>query len=162
MNIRHGMFRLWLVVSILWVAVIVVIGWDNIIQDRWYAGAPFWEGDPLAELPVVCADARGIVNTDYTSKSAVEPWNRDRSPSYACWYEEARFRALWPEYSDLTHLQISDKLYERLGWSRQFQGDQFERTKPVLLFALLPPAVLFLIGALFLWAFAGFARPKEP
>lgn len=130
-------------------------------RHRVHAGSPFWENDPLAELPVPCPDARGIANTDFTAKMAVEPWNRYRDPSHACWYEESRFRTLWPEYADLTHLQISGKLYERLGWSREFEGNKFERTKPVVMFALLPPVILFLIGALFLWAFAGFASPKK-
>ncbi|MDI7862374.1 hypothetical protein MRS76_10430 [Rhizobiaceae bacterium n13] len=137
------------------------IWWSDIQRDRWIAGDPWWEADALADLPVRCEEARGAVNVDYRIEDAAEPWNRYRTPSQACWYDEAKFRALWPEYTDLKHEDLSRKLYQSLGWSPEFDGDRFERTKMAALFALVPPLFLLVIGAALAWAFSGFRRPKE-
>ena len=158
MNVRRGLFRLWLVASLLWVAAITAIGWGEVSKDRWITGDPFWESSALAALPVRCEDARGVANVDYKSDPAVEPWNRYLSPSNACWYDEARFRVLWPEYADMKHFDLSRQLYKSLGWSQTFEGDRYERTKRVAIVALAPPLAVLLVGSLIFWAFAGFRR----
>ncbi|WP_160010717.1 hypothetical protein [Rhizobium sp. 18055] len=160
MNIKRGLFRLWIVVSFLWVAAVGFMGWQEISKDRWWIGNPWYEADLIADLPVRCEQARGAKGTDYAVRHAAEPWNRYRDPPQACWYTEDRFRALWPEYKDLAFATVSADLYRTLGWSPRFDGDRFLRTRPIAYFAFIPPLVVMIIGCLFVWAVSGFARQK--
>ncbi|KQZ47447.1 hypothetical protein [Ensifer sp. Root558] len=160
MNIKRGMFRLWLVFSVLWIASMTVIWWPDIQRDTWTIGDRWWEADALANLPVRCEYARGAINADYRIGVAAEPWNQHRAPSQACWYSEKRFRALWPEYADLDHASLSNKLYQSLGWTPQIEEDRFERTKRAMFFAFIPPILLLAIGSALFWALSGFSRPK--
>ena len=161
MDVRRVLYRIWIVVSLSWVTAVIALGWGEIKKDRWITGTPWSESSALAALPVRCEDARGAIDVDYKVKPASEPWNRYRTPSSACWYDEARLRALWPEHADLKHFDLSRQLYKSLGWSPTFEGDDYERTKTVALLALLPPAFLLLAGSLVVWAFAGFRSPVK-
>lgn len=156
MNIKRGLFRLWIVVSFLWVVLIVGLSWSDIRRDRWLAEEAWWDSDPLADLPVRCEEARGSATIDYRIEDAPEPWNRVREPSKACWYSEERFRTLWPEYSVLEHVDLSLKLYRSLGWEPEFARDPFDHTKRAAAFALIPPIAMLFVGSLFVWALSGF------
>ncbi|PDT05137.1 hypothetical protein CO666_05770 [Rhizobium chutanense] len=154
MNIKRGLFRLWLVLSIIWIAVFVFISWDSIERDEWWSGDP----DIYADLPVPCGKARGTEGKDYSQRLAPEPWNTVRNPGSACWYPERKFRALFPFYNGNSHGKVSKMLYDELGWEPAEGGDKFLRTKPVVLAALLPPLLVLAVGSALVWAFSGFAR----
>jgi hypothetical protein len=160
MNIKRGLFRLWVVLTLLWVVGVAFVGGGNITSDTAWGGQP-WLADPIAAFPVLCSDYRGKQGADFQVKRAFEPWNEYRQPSQACWYDAAKFRQLWPEYKDLSDNEVMDKLYTRLDWYHA-SFDPLYNTKVVLMKALIPPAVIFVIGFLFVWAFSGFARPKTP
>jgi len=49
-------------------------------------------------VPVLCKEARGKDGEDYDASG---PWNDYRAEKL-CWYEEPKFRRLYPEYKDLT------------------------------------------------------------
>lgn len=159
MNIKRGLFRLWVVLTVLWVAGVILVGWNNITDDPAWGGQP-WLASPIASFPVLCSEARGAAGVDYVAKVANEPWNQYRDNRQACWYDAAKFRQMWPEFKDLSDNDVLDRLYTDLGWYHS-SFDPLHNTKIVLMKALIPPAVIFVIGGLFVWAFAGFARPRK-
>jgi hypothetical protein len=161
MNIKRGLFRLWLVFSIFWIAGVGLLGADTIKADKWWKGNEWWEDPPLAFLPVQCGDARGVKDKDYEAQQAFEPWNIYRTPSTACFYTVENFRRLFPEYKDLSREDLSKKLYAKLDWAPAFDGDRFEHTKTVTSAALIPPLATLLCGSLIFWAFAGFSSKSE-
>ncbi|NEI11057.1 hypothetical protein GR220_03490 [Rhizobium leguminosarum] len=158
MNIKRGLFRLWVALSLLWVIGVGVVEWSNVTSDQAWGGQP-WLADPIAAFPVLCSEARGTSGVDYQVKAAFEPWNQYRDNKQACWYDAAKFRQTWPEYKDLSDNEVIDKLYDSLDWYHP-SLDPLYNTKIVLMKAFIPPVVIFLIVSLFVWAFAGFARPK--
>ena len=162
MNIKRGLFRSWVVVSLLWVAVTspIVVGMAS--GDKWLKGSEWWETEPLNLLPVRCEDARGQAGTDYQRTVAFEPWNRFRSPGEACFYTLENLRSLWPEYASIERSDASKALYDKIGWSAVFEGDRFEGTKTAALIAVAPPIAMLLLGLLVMWAVAGFRnRPFD-
>ncbi len=160
MNARHWLFRLWLLITFLWIVVLGVISWPMAIKDYGWADSSQLGQYRSAELPVRCEEARGTVHLDYWVREAAEPWNRDdyETPSHACWYNEQRFRALWPEYKNMPLADLSAELYRSLEWSQQFNGDPYLHTKLAALVAFVPSLALFAVGRLFAWAFVGAIR----
>ncbi|MBB3446425.1 hypothetical protein [Rhizobium sp. BK379] len=157
MNIKRGLFRLWLVLSVLWIVAVGFMSWESIQRDEW------WSGDPnvFADLPVHCENASGSADVDYYRREAPEPWNAYRTPGSACWYSEHRFRQLFPSYNSISHAKLSEMLYQNLGWEMARSSDKYDRTKSAAMTAFIPPAFTFVIGAALVWAFSGFARPKQ-
>src|SRR5437867_10460472 len=107
MNIRRGMFRLWVVSSALFVFGISAASY-NTIRDEFRASSIDYDvifkqysGDTL--LPVDCRQARGVATTDYSLNKG------------SCWYTTAIFRRLYPEYKDVNDHDLSEKLYTKAG-----------------------------------------------
>jgi hypothetical protein len=93
MNWRRGLFRLWLVFSVLFAIGAVSF---NYIKGE-FDQLSFKEAmkNDILMVPVDCSLARGAEKTDYI---------KDINPSArnACWYQSPKFRRLYPEYADLT------------------------------------------------------------
>ncbi|NEH32651.1 hypothetical protein [Rhizobium ruizarguesonis] len=157
MNIKRGLVRMWLVLSVIWIVAAIFISWESIKLDEW------WSDDPnvYADLPVPCDKARGTEGRDYSQRPAPEPWNAVRNPGSACWYGEDKFRILFSFYDGDSHGKVSKMLYGELGWEPAEGNDKFLRTKPVVMTALIPPLLAYAVGTAFVWAFSGFARPKQ-
>jgi hypothetical protein len=162
LNIKRGLFRVWLVMTIVWIALVMVLSWDQIARDKAWIGVGPWENDRLSYLPVRCEDARGAATTDYERREPQEPWNQYRDIKQACFYDQERYRQLWPEYADLDHKALEESLYERLGWETQIVEDPLSRTKTAATVAFGPPMLILVFGTAILWAFAGFRRPEKP
>jgi hypothetical protein len=145
-NVRRGLFRLWVVLSSLWVILIVAVSFAPVHEEFGKAAsmriinAGSWEPDE----PVECSEARG---TDF------------RREGELCWYSLAVFRKLYPEYADLKEKDLSEKLYAKAGrpltpirpWG--LLGE-----KAAL--ALGPPIAVLIIGWAFIWALSGFLHPE--
>jgi hypothetical protein len=107
MNVRRGMFRLWIVCSAIFVLGVGAASYSGIREEFRAAGIDYdamakkYGGDTL--LPVDCGQARGAVATDYSSNDGL------------CWYTTAMFRRLYPEYKDLTDHDLSEKVYAKAG-----------------------------------------------
>jgi hypothetical protein len=84
MNLRRGFFRLWLVLSILYVAAIGAIFFNDVKGEFDKARNPFYAADMLS-LPVACKDARGTEGTDYFMEG---PWVDYQGREKFCWYQE--------------------------------------------------------------------------
>ncbi|MBX5001456.1 hypothetical protein [Rhizobium lentis] len=115
--------------------VVAFFSWEVVRRDEWWSGDP----DIYADLPVRCENVKGTADVDYALREAPEPWNAYRTPGFACWYTEHRFRQLFPSYASISHAKLGEMLYENLGWESVKDRDKFERTKPLLMGAFLPP-----------------------
>ncbi|AYM12289.1 hypothetical protein At1D1108_26630 [Agrobacterium tumefaciens] len=156
MNIKRGLFRLWLVLSILFAIAIFAMGYSQ-IKAEFDKGALLAEilSHDLIHIPVLCAQTRGKLDEDYFLQSGDEV----KRPWQTCWYKMPSFRALFPEYKDMSDEDLATKTYEEVGrpltppkpWQTLagFAGLAFG----------LPLAVL-VIGSAFVWAFSGFSRPR--
>src|SRR5262245_25155998 len=122
MNLRRGFFRIWLDFSALYVVAVVAIFYGDVREQFRKATlrAEFKKaGADLLLVPVLCKDARSKDGEDYDSSG---PWNDYRSEEL-CWYQEPKFRRLYPEYEDLAEDDLSERLYHRAGL-------QIERPRP--------------------------------
>ncbi len=163
MNLRRGLFRLWLVVSILWMVAVFALGLEHISRDIDQAELMRAVAQDTTLVPVFCSKARGMPGTDYaTTLSQPGPWDKYANPlpQDACWYELSSFRRLWPEYADLSDETLTQKLYREAG-SPLKQIVPYDATKRIALVAILPPLAIFLLGCLLLWVVSGF-RPSKP
>ncbi|MBY5837091.1 hypothetical protein J3P71_09375 [Rhizobium leguminosarum] len=157
MNIKRGLFRLWLVLSVMFAIAVFVFTYDSIKRE-------FEKSSLLAEIPandeemipVSCYQTRGTRKVDFELAPGVteaKPWER-------CWYGLKKFRALFPEYKDIDDEQLVTKTYleanvplyparpwQALGW--------------ITLFAFGIPLGFLIVGGSLVWAFAGFIRQSK-
>jgi len=146
LNVRRGLFRLWLVLSCLWAILITAFSFVPVQEEfakaasRRELGAASWVPDE----PIDCAMARGI---EYRREGSL------------CWYSLPTFRKLYPEYAGLPEKDLSEKLYAKAGLP----------LKPIRPWPMLwekvalatgPPVGILVLGWAFLWALSGFAHPE--
>lgn len=165
MNIRRGLFRLWLVLSVLWVLTVGAFSYQEISRDLSFSPRFPQADGSIAIVPIFCGMTRGIAGKDYTTKDGQSPgpWDTYAKPNPFdnCWYELPAFRKLWPEYADMADDTLTTKLYRDVAEPIKVINPA-AGMKSVALLAIIPPIVLLLFGSLFVWVIAGFARPKEP
>jgi len=157
MNWKRGLFRLWLVLSALFIIATAVVSFPDVKGEfdkarlQAQAQAQQWPGELL--VPVACSDARGKGGEDY-----------EVPPSWAgtnqCWYRVGKFRVLYPEYKDLSDKQLEDRLYEKAGMPRPHPSPWTLLLK-TLGIAIGVPLMILVIGAALLWSFAGFAVERK-
>jgi hypothetical protein len=147
LNPRRGLFRLWIILSSLWVILICATSIALVREE--FAKAARMRNMNVAswipDEPVDCSTARG---TEY---------RRDGS---LCWYALPTFRKLYPEYNDLKEQELSEKLYAKAGipltpirsWPLLFER---------IALAFAPPIAILLLGWAFIWALSGFARTES-
>lgn len=152
MNIKRGLFRLWIVCAVLYAAGTLLIGYQQISQEfnkGLISEIPSY-GQP--EIPVYCKDARGNrSNLDYRlDEDATE-----QTPYTKCWYGLSRFRNIYPEYKDVSDEDLVKKTYTAT-------GVLYAPPQPWIIlsqwigFAVGIPLIVLAIGAAFVWAFSGF------
>ena len=62
MNWRHGLFRLWIVGSALFVLAVAFVSYDDIKKQ--FGDANDWGTSSEVLVPQLCADARGVAGAD--------------------------------------------------------------------------------------------------
>lgn len=151
MNLARGLFRLWLVVSVMWIVGVGSLATFDLAR-KYDRNAP-WVNDPVL-YPVACDKARGVKGIDYEGGTVIEgPWDR-----YTCWYSIESIRRLYPEYTDVSDATLGQRLYEVAG--RPLQS-WWSNTLPYLFAALAPPAAVLAVGSALAWAVAGFRRTQS-
>ncbi len=148
MNFRAGVFRLWIVSSVLFIVAVGVASYSDIRNEFRIANTDY---DAIAEqlggyslLPTFCNLARGSSGTDYTTEK-----------DGLCWYKVQDFRRLYPEYKDLNDKVLSEKLYAKVGQPLQHIHPWHKVFKTAAIAVGVPLAV-FLLGWSLFWALAGF------
>jgi hypothetical protein len=145
LNVRRGLFRLWLICSVAWVATFSYIGYQEFraVRDAWHA--PSWE----VLLPTDCSVARGVQGTDFENHEG------------HCWYSMPKFRTFFPEYRDLSDDDLANKLYTRLG-VLPVDRSGFKELRQAGLIAVGVPLVVLVLGWALIWAISGFRGPLSP
>jgi hypothetical protein len=159
MNFRQGFFRIWVVGSILFIGAVGVFSYDKVSGEFNRASLDF-SNQGILLVPVLCRDARGKVNVDYSPPEG--PWTDYTASAGICWYQIDVLRRFYPEYKDLSQDVVSDRLYKKAGMV-------LDPARPwgtlgwVLLIALGIPAFVLLLGMALGWALSGFfsTRPKQ-
>lgn len=151
MNVRRGLFRLWVIMSIVFVVVQFWISAPR-IRDEFRRAALDKQTEETTTLivPVNCSEARGTVGTDY-----------DKHPPL-CWYQMSKFRSLYPEYSDLGEDDLAAKLYKNAGLAFEQPRTPWALVGQVSAFAIGVPLAVLVVGTGLVWAFAGFTRDANP
>jgi peptidoglycan/LPS O-acetylase OafA/YrhL len=156
MNIRRGLFRTWVVLSVLFIIVVAIFGWRT-VEDE-FQKAAFLElikGD-ITLVPLFCEDARGKLNEDYT----LEPGRTYVLPKEKCWYEMPKLRALYPEFKAMTDDELVDKTYKKVG-QKLTPVEPWWTVASLSAFALAIPLLFLALGSAIYWALAGFGGHKQ-
>lgn len=143
MNWARGLFRLWIVTSFAWAALIVFLGPTGVVQI-W--AKPIFVVPPPETVPPDCFpdNANSIGKTGATTDTALTLAERDaldalNNPKPSC--NKGRF-----ETNELTSPPLVRAWYDR--WVKYFAA------------LALAPLLLLLAGGGLLWASRGFARPN--
>jgi len=135
-NIRRGLFRLWVVASLLFLIWLGWLSYDEIRSEFKYASLG---------LPADCGKARGSSGKDYEEDGGL------------CWYDQSKFRKLFPEYKDLSDEDLSDKLYAGTGLPHR-PARPWAKLLGTLGFATGVPLAALALGWSLIWALSGFCR----
>jgi hypothetical protein len=150
LRVAHGLFRLWILGTALFVLIIAFVSYSDIKKQFRESALQHY-----LMVPVRCGQARGVVGTDYERNPGFEPNEVD-----SCWYGMSKFRALYPEYKDLSDQELSRKLYAQHGMPTGDLPNPWETLATQASIALGIPLVVLIFGASLRWAFAGFSAKR--
>ena len=157
MKWSRGLFRLWLVSTLLWIAIVGVASRTQIRAAFSKAEeAKQWDAVGTTMLPVNCNAAKGKEGTDFKKEEA-GPWIDFRPDPKVrlCWYEASNFRPLFPEYADLSDRELEDKLYAAANLPVSTPHPWGDLAS-VIAAALGPPVLVLVLGGALMWALKGF------
>jgi hypothetical protein len=161
MNWRRGLFRLWIVGSVLFVIAVAFVSYSEIKKgfDE-TALQHYLEANTELLVPVLCGEARGVAGTDYTTQPG--PWDiyAKPNPFDNCWYVISKFRPLYPEYKDLSDKELSKKLHADLGVTIRDLPNPWVTLGVWASIAFGVPLVVLILGSSLVWAFSGFATKR--
>ena len=167
MNFRRGLFRLWIIGSVLFVLAVAFFSYAEIKKqfNDIVIQAAFDERKVEFIVPQLCGTARGVVGKDYTTKSGQNPgpWDEYTTPNYFdnCWYAMSKFRPLYPEYKDVSDNELSRKLYADYGEPGRDLPNPWATIGTWASIALGIPLVVLILGSSLVWAFSGFAATRK-
>jgi hypothetical protein len=166
MNWQRGLFRLWIVGSVLFVIAVAFVSYGDIKRqfDAPWGEAHVWH----VTVPQLCGEARGVAGTDYTTQQDRDPgpWDTYAKPNPfdKCWCALSKFRPLYPEYNDLPDGELVRKLYA--AHDTLTFDDLIPAPKPWATMAMWAtialgiPLVVLILGSSLVWAFSGFAAKR--
>jgi hypothetical protein len=146
-NLRRGLFRLWIILACLFVITVGIASTGG-IRDEFKRASTTNKWGWALMVPVDCSEARGKLASDYS-----------KAKDGLCWYEMPKFRTQYTEYKDLKDDQLSDRLYEKAGipltpirpWTKVMQAAGI---------ALGVPVAVLILGWSLMWAFSGFRHTQ--
>lgn len=154
MNWSTGLFRLWLVGTTIWAGFILFFTVPEITNAFRRAYVP--EGYAIL-VPIDCKLAKGAEGKDYKLEEQ-GPWIRYRAnPNQKfCIVTEEQAREAMPELRDYSRADLAETLTAAQG-----NFTPYPRPWQLLLSSsgllVLPPLVIFSLGAALLWALRGFS-----
>jgi len=160
-RLRRGLFRLWLVLSAVFV---LAVGWsyfDAVRTEFDRAELLYKMGHDRALLPMECNKARGIEDKDYTrAQPSHGELYRLRPNQPTCWYTPDKLRVLYPEYATMGDVALAQKLFAATGIPLQKAPAPFALGLRVALLAIGAPLLVLALGTGLLWAIGGFLRER--
>ena len=174
MNIRGGLFRLWIVFAVIFATAIFMFCGDALYNEFKQAYFVWKLKSDILMVPVDCKETRGKKPSADEFLSHYDP-HKESPPESAkgsdadfifglddshCWYQLPKFRALYPEYKDLDDDTLDTQLYAKAGieikhyspWKLLFQ---------TLAFATGIPFLVLIFGRSLLWVIAGFTNKAQ-
>jgi hypothetical protein len=151
MNWRRGLFRLWIVGTVLFVIAVAFVSYSEIKQQF---EPEIWVDDTTGDLqvPQLCGDARGVAGVDYGTER--------RQRVTLCWYAMPKFRSLYPEYNNLSDKELSRKLYADNDPGVPIRDLLWATFRTWASIAFGIPLAVLVLGASLVWAFSGFAAKR--
>ena len=158
MNIKRGLFRIWVLLTVFFVLAMVGIGYGEVVQQlERQAEETYVNEHKTPLLPVVCYKARGQHGADYQW-----PPGRESQEDYrSCWYELTAFRRNFPEYGDIPDAALVEKTRKE-AYFGVYPSHPWTVAGQFLLAAVAIPLGILLVGSAIYWALAGFARNPQP
>lgn len=170
MNVRRGLFRLWLVASVLWVLVSVAAMWHEF-------ASPYFEEIKYVYMPEGAATPKGIDNefsllprADADQERAdtilgngqaighireIDPDDTITDDAYVAIAFPHNLKLWAPKSLDLTERgKLLDAFTANCLAPRN--AELWHRRLWQLGIIVVPPAIVFLFGAALIWAFSGF------
>ena len=146
MNIRRGLFRTWLIVTILFIIGAATLSFEWVSAEfRKSSSTKIPEGF-VSLIPVECGKARG---NDYEKHSG-NPY---------CWYALPKFRAAFPEYRHLADETLTERMYEKTG-TKVESGNPWSVLLQATTIIFGVPLALLVLGSALLWASEGFVGKR--
>ena len=162
MDWSRGLFRLWLVTSLAWVALVTAISWSD-LADEFSRSKDEAAYNAIATplVPIDCKVAKGVQGTDY-KKEDEGPWlEYQRDPTLRrCWYELPKFRQIFPEYADLNDDDLAHRLYAAVDKELKPTPHPWRHLANVAALALGVPILLLVIGLVLRWVGQGFQSTR--
>jgi len=157
MNIKRGLFRLWLVCGLLFASATILFTYDQISREFTNASALAKVPDTTTfTIPIGCWNKRGAAKIDYITENG----GGESAPWELCWYPVAKVRAMFPEYAQFDDADLKDETYIDAKIPR-YPAHPWQSLFGVLGFAFGVPLFFLVVGVAFVWAFSGFARPAS-
>ena len=151
-NWRRGLFRIWVIASILWIGVVIAFGWQA-VQDPYVGSFAFIEGrgdTPWAYSSTEAAAARKAKLDGTMREISV----KGGAPGITYFTTEFDDNALTARMEQLAPLMVG------------FYAAEQERNRPNTIIgaglaAIVPPIVVLILGAALFWALSGFRRTGD-
>jgi hypothetical protein len=156
MRWKRGFFRLWVVISGLWIIGAVIIGWSSVADPRVHGRVvrldPVTETHRITDAPVYY----------WSSTTPVAPQGFQ---TVLIELEGTRYGFQFPEgtvpnlgESDWVKSVVEDAHDDK---QRRLQEKQIGNILTLLMAAILPPVTILAIGGAFAWAISGFSRKED-
>lgn len=154
MDLKRGLFRLWLVLTGLFVIAVAAFSYERLKSDfEANAVLSLLKNDDIL-VPVPCSRASGVEGQDYKAYSL--DWEPSRS---ACFYKLAVYRRLFPADKAVSDDDLSERLNTEIGTPKP-KGrkiDPWGDLLALVAFAIGYPLAILAAGSSLYWAFAGFS-----
>jgi hypothetical protein len=149
-DVRRGLFRLWIIFACLFVIAVGAASSYAIRREFEKAGEAKTALTRIkrAGVLIVPCSVRGKLAFDFSEQS-----NR-------CGYEIPKFRAQHPEYKDLNGDQLLDRLCQEAGINIKMPFRPWTRVMQAAGIGVGIPVAVLILGWALLWAYAGF-RPAQ-
>lgn len=174
-NVRRGLFRVWLIFACLFVLFVGFVSIGDIREEFEKAALQQAMSKDILLVPAECAKARGTAGSDYVvlKRANLSQLTDEQLRSFKeliekkaggapltdalCWYDMPKFRANYPEYKDLDDDHLSDALYQKAGIPVTHAPIRpWTRVGHAIGIALGVPLGVLFLGSSFMWAVKGF------
>ncbi len=164
MNVRRGFFRLWIVASIGFFALVAVIFYQPVASEfKKASDIERLKKDSTLLVPVkrgsqnhnLRGDAEKDYECDFQKTVNDNPFNQFD----VCWYELPKFRVLFPEHHDISDTELSDQLYQKADIPLT-PAKPWSMLAKILAWTIGISLLVLLVGKSLFWAFSGFSAQK--
>lgn len=160
MNLKRGLFRLWIVLTIAFTVAFIWSEFDHIKNEfEKENGAAFAYKEDNLLIPINRIEARGKDGEDYVYLGDDAPIDFEK-PWYkhaVVWYTQPKFFQLYPENSGLSIKEISAKFYKKAHIKTNV-AHPWKILLETVFFPLALMSIILIFGSSIFWACSGFKK----